>query len=134
MPRSLYAFTPDTPEHSTLYTCSTYRPSLSHKYGICQSLSEPDTLDLASVSLGPVSVGNMISGFFLLACVLGMLGLLKWAVDERMRRRRWAWGLELGEAGRRSRREGARSGGDGWWAWGKGGWRRWRGGRREEAM
>jgi hypothetical protein len=110
MPRSLYAFTPYTPEHSTLYTCSTYRPSLSHKYGICQSLHDPGTLDLASVTLGPLSVGNMISGVFLLACVLGMLGLLKWAVDKRMRRRRRSLGLDKERGCERQRK-----GGKGWW-------------------
>jgi hypothetical protein len=73
MSRSLYAFTADTP--SRIYTCSTYRASLSSKYGICQSLhADAQTLDLASMSMGPVSVGNIVSRFFSLGCVMGCWG------------------------------------------------------------
>jgi hypothetical protein len=92
MTGSLYTFTSFSP--SSTYSCSTYRAELSSRYGICQSLHDPQTLDLASVSLIGISVGNMISGFFLGLCVLGMLLLLKWAMGKRMRRRRWSWGLD----------------------------------------
>jgi hypothetical protein len=92
MTRSLYAFTADSPHK--IYTCHTYRPSLSHKYGICKSLHDPGTLDLTSVSLGPVSVGNIILVIFLLACIVGLvvvlLRLLEWAMEEGLMARLWA--------------------------------------------
>lgn len=99
MSRSLYTFTADSPKSH--YTCNTYRPSLSHKYGICKSLHDPGTLDLTSVSLGPVSMGNMISAIVLLACMVGLLvGILKmlnWALGEWHITRRCALERDAGE-------------------------------------
>lgn len=134
MSRSLYAFTADTPRG--IYTCSTYRASLSSKYGICQSLqADEQTLDLASMSVGPVSVGNIVSGIFLLGCVMGILGLLKWAMEERVRRRRRrrrAWGVEMGKR-RRRRSKGCDGGSDmGDIGGGKEGWGMWKRGKKAE--
>ena len=39
----------------------------------------------------------MVSGFFLAFCAAGLLILLKWAMDYRVRRRRWSWGLDEGD-------------------------------------
>jgi len=92
MSRSLYTFTADSP--NKIYTCNTYRPSLSHKYGIYKSPHDSGTLDLTSVSLGPVSVGNIISVIFLLAGIVGLmvglLRLLEWAMEEGLMTRLWA--------------------------------------------
>ncbi len=61
-------------------------------------------------------MGNIVSGFFLLGCVLGILGLIKWAMEERMRRRRWSWSVEKGRWCDEAQNSGGR---EKWWGLGK---------------
>src|SRR5271167_2057854 len=89
----LYTITSFSP--SSAYSCATYRADFSTKYGICQTLhNEPDPqiLDLSSVSIGGVGLGDIISGLFLSLCVVGLLLVLKWAMDYSVKRRRLGWG------------------------------------------
>lgn len=101
----LYRYTNFSP--SSAYSCATYRADLSIKYGICQSLHndpDPRTLNLASVFVGSMSLGDIVSAFFLGLCLVAMLCVIKWSMDYRLRRRRWSWGLDPDDAIRESDR------------------------------
>jgi hypothetical protein len=95
MARTPYHLTSSSPRD--YYSCSTYAPDLSTRYGICETLDpvagDSSTIDLSSRSLLGVSAGDWVAGFFLLLLLgifVGMyLGCLRWFIYERMSRRGW---------------------------------------------
>ena len=95
MARTPYYLTSFSPQD--YYSCSTYAPEISTRYGIWGALGPPavdsSVVDLSSRSLLGVSVGDWIASCFMLF-VLGMfigmyLGFLYWFLDRTRSKRCW---------------------------------------------
>ncbi len=96
-PSDLYTYTYTAFSPSNTYSCSSYRAELSQRYGICKSLHrevDPETLDLASITIFGTTLGNTVSALFFLIGLLAMLYVLKWVMNGRVRRRKWSWDLD----------------------------------------